>query len=86
MKSMIIALGTAAALTAGTAYAQDDSWSSSIAVLEESVNTQLAQLGIDHDASNLTLSQLGELELVFSDASMSEANKELQVQQILGTN
>lgn len=93
MKKFLATAATAAILTTGAAFGQTEPdqpaeivWGDlhgNVAAMQETIDTEFATRGIDAEASSLTLDELSQIMLVFSDDSMNADESRQQVERIL---
>ncbi|CAN5664497.1 hypothetical protein BH23PSE1_BH23PSE1_06480 [soil metagenome] len=87
MKSLFAAAGAAITLAAMPVLAQDQTGTAgmadSLAVVESSVSSELARLGVQQETRMLTLDQLLQMQLIFDDESLSDQEKSQQIQNVI---
>lgn len=93
MKKILATAATATILATGTAFGQVEPdqpgevvWGDmhgNVAAMQETIDTEFAARGIDAEASTLTLDELSQIMLVFSDDGMSQDESRQQVERIL---
>jgi hypothetical protein len=88
MRRLFATLTAATFLAGGAAFAQmsDDelmNMNESFASIQASVSTELARLGMDVDTDAITLGEMAEIQLVFSDASLNDQERAERIEAIL---
>jgi hypothetical protein len=89
MKRLLATTGTIAALIAGPVLAQtaltegEPGMQGSLATIQEQVEMELTQHGVNYPVEDITMGQLSEIYLIFEDESLSEQQRAEQVQALL---
>jgi hypothetical protein len=87
MKRLLTALAVGAALTAGSAFAQDTSMDTMLSMIETSAERALQMHGYtDVDVEDLSFSQVAAIVLADSDSSDNSADMKSRIGAILSTN